>query len=404
MSEFTEKHPGLDYLAVADVEAVQAISAVPTILRVVSETTGLRFVCIARVTASAWTTCAVLDRIGFGLKPGDPLEVATTLCDTVRAGELPVVIDNASEDAVFRTHPTPKMYGFESYISVPVYRTNGEFFGTLCGLDPLPAALSNPRTVDTLMLFAELISRQLEDERRMSESETALLNERESSELREQFIAVLGHDLRTPLSSILTGAELLQRLPLEPKALSIVGRIKRSGRRMSSLVDDVVDFTRGRMGGGITLSTIATRELGQHLQHVVAELNDVHAERTIISDIALDDMVSCDPKRIAQMLSNLLVNALTHGAHDQPVTVLARSENGGIYLSVTNAGTPIGAEKMSQLFQPFWRGTETPASGGLGLGLYIASEIARSHGGSLSVSSTEAATTFTFELPPAARE
>lgn len=404
MSEFTAKHPGLDYLAVADVEAVQAISAVPTILRVVSETTGLRFVCIARVTASAWTTCAVLDRIGFGLKPGDPLEVATTLCDTVRAGELPVVIDNASEDAVFRTHPTPKMYGFESYISVPVYRTNGEFFGTLCGLDPLPAALSNPRTVDTLMLFAELISRQLEDERRMSESETALLNERESSELREQFIAVLGHDLRTPLSSILTGAELLQRLPLEPKALSIVGRIKRSGRRMSSLVDDVVDFTRGRMGGGITLSTIATRELGQHLQHVVAELNDVHAERTIISDIALDDMVSCDPKRIAQMLSNLLVNALTHGAHDQPVTVLARSENGGIFLSVTNAGTPIGAEKMSQLFQPFWRGTETPASGGLGLGLYIASEIARSHGGSLSVSSTEEATTFTFELPPAAPE
>jgi len=394
----------MEYLTAADIDAVQSISAVPTILRVVAETTGLGFVCIARVTGDSWTTCAVLDRVGFGLQPGDALDVATTLCDQVRADDALIVIDQASEDPVYRTHPTPKQYGFESYISVPVYRSNGDFFGTLCGLDRRPAQLSDPRILDTLKLFAELISRQLEDESRMSASETALLNERESSELREQFIAVLGHDLRTPLSSILTGAELLQRLPLEPKALSIVERIKRSGRRMSSLVDDVVDFTRGRMGGGIALDAGDTTELGQHLRHVVAELTDVHAGRAIVSDIALDDMVFCDPKRIAQMLSNLLVNALTHGAQDQPVQVVARSEDGGIFLSVTNAGMPIGPEKMAQLFQPFRRGTNASTSGGLGLGLYIASEIARSHGGTLSVTSTEDATTFSFALPKPARE
>ncbi|MFZ3289271.1 MAG: GAF domain-containing sensor histidine kinase [Telluria sp.] len=394
----------MEYLTAADIDAVQSISAVPTILRVVAETTGLGFVCIARVTGDSWTTCAVLDRVGFGLQPGDVLDVATTLCDQVRADDALIVIDQASEDPVYRTHPTPKQYGFESYISVPVYRSNGEFFGTLCGLDRRPAQLSNPRILDTLKLFAELISRQLEDESRMSASETALLNERESSELREQFIAVLGHDLRTPLSSILTGAELLQRLPLEPKALSIVERIKRSGRRMSSLVDDVVDFTRGRMGGGIALNASDTSELGQHLRHVVAELTDVHAGRAVVSDIALDDTVFCDPKRIAQMLSNLLVNALTHGAQDQPVQVVARSEDGGIFLSVTNAGMPIGPEKMPQLFQPFRRGTNTSTADGLGLGLYIASEIARSHGGTLSVTSTADATTFSFTLPKPARE
>lgn len=394
----------MEYLTAADIDAVQSISAVPTILRVVAETTGLGFVCIARVTGDSWTTCAVLDQVGFGLQPGDALDVATTLCDQVRADDALIVIDQASEDPLYRTHPTPKQYGFESYISVPVYRSNGDFFGTLCGLDRRPAQLSNPRILDTLKLFAELISRQLEDESRMSASETALLNERESSELREQFIAVLGHDLRTPLSSILTGAELLQRLPLEPKALSIVERIKRSGRRMSSLVDDVVDFTRGRMGGGIALNASDTSELGQHLRHVVAELTDVHAGRTVVSDIALDDTVFCDPKRIAQMLSNLLVNALTHGAQDQPVQVVARSEDGAIFLSVTNAGMPIGPEKMTQLFQPFRRGTNASTSGGLGLGLYIASEIARSHGGILSVTSTEDATTFSFALPKPARE
>lgn len=394
----------MEYLTAADIDAVQSISAVPTILRVVAETTGLGFVCIARVTGDSWTTCAVLDQVGFGLQPGDALDVATTLCNQVRAEDALIVIDQASEDPVYRTHPTPRQYGFESYISVPVYRSNGDFFGTLCGLDRRPAQLSNPRILDTLRLFAELISRQLEDESRMSASETALLNERESSELREQFIAVLGHDLRTPLSSILTGAELLQRLPLEPKARSIVERIKRSGRRMSSLVDDVVDFTRGRMGGGIALDASDTTELGQHLRHVVAELTDVHAGRAIESDIALDDTVFCDPKRIAQMLSNLLVNALTHGAQDRPVQVVARSEGGGIFLSVTNAGMPIGPEKMAQLFQPFRRGTNASTSGGLGLGLYIASEIARSHGGTLSVTSTEDATTFSFALPKPARE
>jgi signal transduction histidine kinase len=393
----------MTYLTAADVAAVQSISAVPAILRVVAETTGMRFVCIARVAPDSWTTCAVLDQLGFGLQPGDALDVATTLCDEVRAGGALIVMDKASEDAVYCTHPTPRMYGFESYISVPVHRANGEFFGTLCGFDPLPAQLSDPKIVDTLVLFAELISRQLEDERRLTESESALLNERETSELREQFIAVLGHDLRTPLSAILTGSELLQRLSLDQKALAVVERIHRSGKRISSLVDDVLDFTRGRMGRGIPLNASETRELEPHLRHVVAEVADVHAHRAIVSDIEFDELVFCDPRRIAQLLSNLLVNALIYGAPDQPVKVFARSQNGGIVLSVSNAGTPITPDTMSQLFQPYWRGANPSASGGLGLGLYIASEIARSHGGTLGVASSEEITTFTFTMPPIAR-
>ena len=385
----------------ADVDAVQAISAVPTILRVVAETTGMRFVCIARVTQDSWTTCAVHDLLGFGLKPGDALEVATTLCDKVRAGDTVVVMDHASEDPLFRDHPAPRMYGFESYISVPLRRTNGEFFGTLCALDPLPAAVANARTVDTLVLFAELVSRQLEDERRLSASEAALLTERETSELREQFIAVLGHDLRTPLSSIMTGTELLAMLVADPNALSVVERIKRSGRRISSLVDDVVDFTRGRMGGGIALSASPTRELGMQLQHVVAELRDVHEGRAILSDLAFDEEVVCDPKRIAQLLSNLLTNALIYGAPDQPVRVHGRSETGGMVLAVSNAGARIDEATIGQLFRPFWRGARDNGHGGLGLGLYISSEIARSHGGALEVTSTDEQTTFTFSMPGA---
>jgi signal transduction histidine kinase len=342
----------------------------------------------------------VHDQLGFGLKPGDALDVATTLCSEVRAGDRLIVMDKASEHAVYSSHPTPRMYGFESYISVPVYRPGGEFFGTLCALDPLPAVVSDPKVVDSLVLFADLISRQLQDEQRLQQSETALLGVRESSELREQFIAVLGHDLRTPLSSILTGSALLRRMGLDEKAVRVVERIERSGQRISSLVDDVVDFTRGRMGGGIPLNAQLAPDLQSHLRHVVDELRDLYPGRAIVSDIRIGDCVFCDPKRIAQMLSNLLVNALIYGAPDQPVKVAAHNPDGGIFLSVSNGGTPMTPETISALFEPFWRGANPGGPGGLGLGLYIVAEIARSHHGVMEVSSTPDATTFSFSMPP----
>jgi signal transduction histidine kinase len=356
------------------------------------------------VDADSWTTCAVHDMLGFGLQPGDPLDVGTTLCREVRGGDKLIVMNKASEHPHYRHHPTPKMYGFESYISVPVYRPGGEFFGTLCALDPLAADIDNPKIIDSLTLFADLVSRQLHHEQRLQQSEQALLSAREASELREQFIAVLGHDVRTPLSAILTGSALLRHMGLDDKTLRVVERIERSGQRISSLVDDVVDFTRGRMGGGIGLDARMSADLQQHLRHVVDELRGIHPQRTVVSDIGIAGSVYCDPKRIAQLLSNLLVNALIYGAKDQPVRAVANNcDGGGIVISVTNGGTPMAPETVGALFQPFWRGDNSGMAGGLGLGLYIVSEIARSHNGVMEVTSTPGATTFSFSMPPIAR-
>ena len=159
------QQPDRDREAIArDVSAVNRITAVPAILRVLSETAGLRFVTIARVTETSWTACAVLDNVDFGLKAGGELDVTTTLCREVRECREPIVIDKASDDPLFKGHPTPRMYGFESYIAVPIFRANGEYFGTLCGLDPLPAKLSDEKTVSMVKLFAELISVQLDAE------------------------------------------------------------------------------------------------------------------------------------------------------------------------------------------------------------------------------------------------
>src|SRR5471032_2142850 len=278
----------MDDLILSDVQLVQSIGAVPTIMRVIADTTGLRFVCVARVTADSWTTCAVHDQIGFGLNPGDDLAVKTTLCDEVRANNATVVIDHVASDAQYHDHPTPKMYGFESYFSVPIYRTNGEFFGTLCGLDPLPLSLSTPKVLDALKLYAELISRQLESEVRYMASEAALSLERETAELREQFIAVLGHDLRTPLSSIVSGATALKKIATEPMAQTVAERIHRSAQRIAGLVDDVMYFARGRLGGGIPLALAARDDLAEHLRHAVAELESAWPQRRIEVDIVFD--------------------------------------------------------------------------------------------------------------------
>lgn len=382
----------------ADIAAIEAISSVPTILDAVAAITGLRFVCIARVTADSWTTCAVRDTLGFGLKVGDGLDVATTLCEEVRNTGRAVIIDKVSEDARYRDHPTPRIYGFQSYISIPILRPDGSYFGTLCGLDPLPADLSCTATVASMTLFAQLISKHFETELKLSQSESALLGERDTSELREQFIAVLGHDVRTPLSSILLGTELLRREPLSAQAESVLERMRRSALRISALVSDVMDFTRGRMGGGIVLDLRNEDGLRQSLEQVVAELQGAYPEQRIALEIDLPAAVYCDPARIQQLLSNLLKNALVHGARDQAVLVSARARDGLFEIAVSNGGPGIAPAKLGQLFKPFWRASSQVASEGLGLGLFIVAEIARSHGATLEVTSAHGATRFSLRM------
>ena len=247
------EEPALKDSLADDLAAVTRIGAVPTILEVVCRTTGLGFAAVARVTEDRWVACAVRDEIAFGLQPAGELQVETTICDEIRDSGQLVVIDNVAEDKVFCGHPTPRMYGFQSYISVPIHRPDGRFFGTLCGIDPRPARLNTPETVGMFKLFADLIGFHLDVQERLRVSETALLDERKTSELREQFIAVLGHDLRNPLASIDAGVRLLRRMPLSGKAAQIVSLMRSSASRMAGLIDNVLDFARGRLGGGFSV-------------------------------------------------------------------------------------------------------------------------------------------------------
>jgi phosphoserine phosphatase RsbU/P len=223
-----------------------------------------------------------------------------------------------------------------------------------------------------------------------------LKDERETSELREQFIAVLGHDLRNPLASISAGARILLRQPKDETETRVLQMMQTTVTRMSGLIDNVLDFARGRLGGGITLSRDANRPLEPVLQQVVDELSTAAPDRVIQRDFRITSPVNCDRSRIGQMVSNLLGNALTHGSADKPVKVEASTENGMFELSVANAGEPIPQAAMANLFEPFFRGQVRASLQGLGLGLHIASEIAKAHEGTLTVTSTAEETRFTF--------
>jgi signal transduction histidine kinase len=390
----------------AELAAIDRIQAVPTILEVICRTTGMGFAAVARVTEDRWIACAVRDDIQFGLQPGGELKLKTTICHEIRQAGAEVVIDHVAEDETYCRHHTPAMYGFQSYISMPIVLAGGTFFGTLCAIDPRPARLNNPETIGMFRLFAELIGFHLSagkrlaaSEANLATSEADLLDERKTSELREQFIAVLGHDLRNPLASIDAGAKMLRRESLSPKGSTIVELIQSSVGRMAELIDNVLDFAHGRLGSGLTLERDAHVPLGQVLEQVVDELRAAWPERRIDTQLAVTKTVSCDRARMAQLLSNLVANALTHGASGEPILVRAATLNGSFELSVANQGEPIPPATLKRLFQPFFRVAARPSQQGLGLGLYIACEIARAHGGSLDVTSDREETRFTFKMP-----
>jgi signal transduction histidine kinase len=381
------------------VREIQAIGAVGQILETVAMLTGLGFVAIAHVTEDSWTTCAVLDKLGFGLKVGDGLDVTTTLCEEVRATARTIVIDHVRDSEQYRDHHTPRIYGFQSYFSIPIFRPDGAYFGTLCGLDPQPASLSAPATVSTLELFAQLISKQLEVESAHALVQDELVSERGTSELREQFIAVLGHDLRTPLGALQNGIALLRLKHPDPDCLPVLQRMQRSVGRMNALVDDMVDFARGRMGGGMTLELRDEHALASQFGQVVDELRELHPGHAIVARIQPGVRLVCDAGRLCQLLSNLLKNAIVHGDAGEPVTVNIGSNEGRFIMEVGNRGPALSAELIAQLFKPFWRAPSSGPHEGLGLGLYIVSEIARAHGGRMDVSTQGGLVRFTFSMP-----
>lgn len=289
------------------------------------------------------------------------------------------------------------------YAGAPLRDPTGVPIGSVCVIDTeaRPSGLTETQKAGLIALGRQVSAllearRLLVQERLRMEAE--LKHERHMAELRERFIAVLGHDLRNPLAAIDAGLRIIERDPTSAQAISVMAMMKTSAVRMAKLIENTLDFARSRLGGGLELSRSTNAPLDPVLEQVITELRWSRPEARIETRIELTRPVPCDPDRIGQMFSNLLSNALTHGDTAEPVVVTAETREDAFVLSVANGGAPIPPAVLERLFQPFSQGGGD-TSHGLGLGLYIAAEIARAHGGTLMAASTRERTCFTFRMP-----
>jgi signal transduction histidine kinase len=219
---------------------------------------------------------------------------------------------------------------------------------------------------------------------------------------RNLFLGMLGHDLRNPLQVIQMTAAYLAALNTDAKVSEATGRLINSGRHMHALLDDLLDFNRTELGLGINI-TPGDVDLGQLLASELDQLRAANPGRRIDLEVQGDTCGSWDSKRLQQLLGNLVRNAIKYGAPGTPVYVGLNGDAAGVVLEVRNSGPVIEQSDLDQIFDPLKRGSDhenrCDTDGSLGLGLYIAREIAKGHGGSIEARSDETETVFAVRLP-----
>ena len=221
---------------------------------------------------------------------------------------------------------------------------------------------------------------------------------------REMFLAILGHDLRSPIGAVLTSSQfMLDTAELREPFLTLTSRIARAARRMNNLVSDLLDITRSRLGAGMPI-TRAPMDLGREAAHAVDEMRGAHPDAQIQYHASGALRGEWDCARITQVLTNLLGNAVQYGSPGMPIELTVFGDTSEVTVSVHNRGPAIPPEDLAGLFSPLKRlqpgEPSRRLSDNLGLGLYIAERIVTAHAGRIEVRSTpEAGTTFTVHLP-----
>ena len=282
------------------------------------------------------------------------------------------------------------------------------------------ALRSSVLTLWVAALAGDAPSTHMEDVTRFNEAidqalaESVARYELMVKQTQNMFLAILGHDLRNPLGTIVTGSSfLMQALDVPPKYVLVATRMFNSARRMSKLINDLLDFTRTHLGPGIPIR-VRQGSLVAVCEEVVNELRTSHPEQLIelTTPPWLDAIF--DEGRIAQVLSNLIGNAIQYGSLETPVRVGMRASGADVIIEVNNHGVPVAPGKLAAVFDPMVRiaagahadsDSAMPSSNyiertSLGIGLYISRQIVQAHGGTISLASTEAeGTTFTVAMP-----
>ncbi len=302
-------------------------------------------------------------------------------------GQAPVV-DDAPETAA-QTHAVLRARsGFDVKQLVAEYRALRASVLRLW----LDAAPPDPNAFDDMLRFNEAIDQAV--------AESIAHFQREVEQARNLLLGVLGHDMRSPLNTVLTTASYLAALNAGDTVSSAADKLIRSGASLKSLLDDLVDFSRTRLGLGLKIEP-AEIDLAEVLINELDQLRGAHPERTIELTLDGNALGHWDGARVQQLLRNLVSNALQYGTASHPVLVGLRGDTTHVHLAVTNHGRTIDPKTREEMFNPLRRGSDQ--GDGLGLGLFIVWAITEAHGGDVSVSSEDGETVFTVRLPRSIR-
>lgn len=374
------------------------------------------FAAVARVTTSRWITCSVRDDIAFGLVPGSELQVETTICHEIRHSHQAVVINHV-EESDFRSHHTPLMYGFQSYISYPIFLKTGEFFGTLCAIDPKPADLENPTIRGIFNAFADLISFHLQQLELLDESDKAVRNlSRQLSiamDENRQYRHISRHSLQEPLRKLRVFSDLvmdaIQKNDLD-KARDIAEKIHRNAERFSGMVSDLSNF-----------SSLETQEplpeitnLEVVIAGVCAQLATQIKEKEAIITIGKLPSIPASSTQMEQLFYHLLSNSIKFSQKDiLPVIAISCQEPASLIplsnlysdkqyleISIQDNGIGIDNSQLEHIFDMFSQLPSSETRVGEGFGLTFCRKIIQNHKGHISVQSkVNEGTTFLITLP-----
>ncbi|GAA4178433.1 GAF domain-containing sensor histidine kinase [Sphingobacterium ginsenosidimutans] len=376
---------------------IEDIPAVKNILNTICLYTGMDLGLVTSHNGHQWIACAVRDSLGVGVSVGQQLELHYTLGDEAHGKHAPIIIPDI--DYCENEDWKRKLYakGFKSYIAFPIVDKDGLFFGTLCTIDYKPVTIDTERIAPLFELLSELISFHLGSIAKIKNTEALLGEELEYSERRDTLLSVLGHDLKNPLSAVITLSQYLADKLENAKHKQTAKLIYDSSYRMKGLIDNILDFARSKLGTGIHLNKNVV-QLDQVILQALREIQTSSLERKVFTHLGAKLTVKCDHERMAQVFSNLIGNSFRHGSAENTIVINSSIESGKFIFQIENDGNKIADSILNNLFKPFV-GRKNQNEGGLGLGLYISKQIITAHKGDIHVKCFDEKVVFSLWIP-----
>lgn len=392
-----------------DIQAVRQIPIVSTMLEVICQITGMGFAAVARVTNDRWIACSVRDELQFGLKEGEELKLETTLCNVIKDQRKPIIIDHVDKDPLYCNHHTPKIYGLQSYISVPIILKTGEFFGTLCAIDAKPAKVNNTKVIGTFTMFSELLAFHLQSQDVLERSYQANVELHTKNKLLtnvnnelDNFVYTASHDLKAPISNIegllhVLSDTVAQDSLNREEINQIIGMMKSNLKRFAVTIKDLTTIVEADNDTDNEISEeINIYEL---VENVKQDLDNLITESNAKIEVVCEDshLIHFSKKNLKSILYNLISNAIKYRSPERAPEVIIKlsSANCKRNLSVSDNGLGIPADNLNKVFTMFKRFHSHVE--GSGIGLYIVKRMIDNMKGEILVNSTlNKGTTFTI--------